>query len=99
MFVFFIQKQLMIKDLIEIERYQLKKSKNLLVLTVKIENTQFSINNSFKVLKVSSLSQVCNLDKEKILNSNLVIESETSFNSIDNNNVIATLLTINVESF
>lgn len=97
-FIFFIPKWSMIKNLTKIERHQLKKSKNLSLLTIKTANTQFSNNNYPKALKASFLSQVFNVDKKEILDSKSIIESEAHFDNIDNNDVIATLLATNTES-
>lgn len=88
----------MIKDLAEIERCQLKKSKNLLVSTTETKNTQFLNDNCSQTLKISFLSQVCNINKKKILDSKSIIGSKTNFNNIDNDNIIATFLIIDVEN-
>lgn len=82
----------MIKNLTEIEKYPLKKSKNLSVLINETENTKFLNNNYLKALKVGFLYQVYNMNEVEILDSKLVIRLEINFNNINNNNKMATFL-------
>lgn len=96
-FVFFTPKWSMIKDPAEIERRQLKKSKNPSVPTAETGNTQFSNSNRPKALKASSLSQVCNVDEEEISESESIIGSEADFDNIDDDDVMATLLATDAE--
>lgn len=87
----------MIKNLTEIEKRQLKKSKNLAVLTSETKNTQFSNNNCLKVLEVSFLRQICNMDEEKILDSKSIIGLKVNFDDIDNDDIMTIFLTTDVE--
>lgn len=99
MFVFFISKWSKIKDSTEIEKYQLKKSKNLSVPTVGTGNIQFSNSNHFKALKISSLSQIFNADSEEVvLDSESVLRSKADLENINNNNLIITFLATNAEN-
>lgn len=100
MFVFFISKWSKIKNLIEIKKRQLKKSKNLSVLAVETRNTQLLNNNYLKALKASFLSQVFNAkSKEDILDSESIPESKADLDNIDNDDLMATFLATDVEDF
>lgn len=99
MFVFFTPKQLRIKDLAEIKKHQLKKSKNLSVPVAGTGNTQFSNSNCLKTLKASFLSQVFNTDsKEKISDSKLILGSKSDLDNVNNKNMMATLLATDAEN-
>lgn len=99
-FVFFISKWSKIKNLIEIKKRQLKKSKNLSVLAVETRNTQLLNNNYLKALKASFLSQVFNVkSKEDILDSESIPESKADLDNIDNDDLMATFLATDVEDF
>lgn len=97
-FVFCTPKQSRIKDPAEIERHQLKKSKNLSVPAARTRNTQLSNSNRPKALKASSLSQVLNADSEEdISNSESLLGSKTDLDDINNKDLIASFLATDIE--
>lgn len=63
-----------------------------------MKNTKFLNSNYYKILKTSFLIQIYNINKEKMLDSQLLIKLKNDFDIIDNNNIKTIFLAINTKN-
>lgn len=63
-----------------------------------MKNTEFLNSNYYKILKTRFLIQIYNINKEKILDSQLLIKLKNDFDIIDNNNIKTIFLAINTKN-